>query len=728
MTTKTFLTVLILTCLYFNNSYGQEEPKQITLEDIWVTGKFNPKGIRGLVSMNDGIHYIVRERDSINQYRYDNSIRVNTTLHPGMLIPVGEENPIKYSGYSFSNDEQKMLLATATESIYRHSTHSNYYVYDRNLEKLTPLSPNGKQRLAGFSPDGSKVAFVRDNNLFLVNLDSGSEVQITNDGLDRNIINGTSDWVYEEEFAITKGFHWSPDGKNIAFMRFDESNVKEFWMVNYGNLYPDHHKFKYPKAGEDNSIVSIHIYNVSTGKIIQVDTGEETDIYLPRLQWTKDPSKLALQRLNRHQNHLEILLADANSGKTHLIYSEKNKYYIDITNDLTFLNDKKHFLITREQSGYNHIYVCDLNGKQIRPVTSGNWDVTTFYGVDPDNDRVYYQASKVSPVNREVYSVKINGRDEKRLTDLGTSNSARFSISFDYFINNRQSVEYPDYITINNKDGKILRVLETNHELKKVAQEYNFSPMELFSFTTNENIELYGMMIKPPDFDPTKKYPVFMYVYGGPGSQAVTNSWGRGQTGWFQMLAQMGIIVVSVDNRGTGGRGEEFKKMTYLQLGKYETIDQIEAAKYLSSLSYVDSARIGIFGWSYGGYLALLCMTKGSDYFSAGIAVAPVTSWRYYDNIYTERYMRTPQENPVGYDDNSPINFTDQLKGRLLLVHGTADDNVHVENSVEMIDALIKSNKQFDMIFYPNRDHGIYGGNSRLHLFQMMTDFIKKNL
>lgn len=728
MTANTFLTLLALACLCFSNSYGQGEQKQITLEDIWVTGKFNPKGIRGLVSMNDGVHYIVRERDSINQYRYDNSIRVNTVLHPGMLIPVGEVNPIRFGSYSFSNNEQKILLATATESIYRHSTHSYYYVYDRNLEKLTPLSPNGKQRLADFSPDGSKVAFVRDNNLFFVNLDSGAEVQITNDGLDRHIINGTTDWVYEEEFAITKGFHWSPDGSNIAFMRFDESNVKEFWMENYGNLYPDHHKFKYPKAGEDNSVVTIHIYNVSTGKTIQVDTGEETDIYLPRLQWTKDPSRLALQRLNRHQNHLEILIADANNGKTNLIYSEKNKFYIEITNDLTFLNDKKHFLITSEQSGYNHIYLCDLNGHQINPVTSGNWDVTNFYGVDPDNKRVYYQASKVSPVNSGVYSVKINGLDEKRLTDVDASHSARFSRSSDYFINSRQSVEYPDYITINNRDGKILRVLETNHELKKVAEEYNFSPMELFTFKTNENIELHGMMIKPPDFDPTKKYPVFMYVYGGPGSQAVTNSWGRGQTGWFQMLAQMGIIVVSVDNRGTGGRGEEFKKMTYLQLGKYETIDQIEAAKYLSSLPYVDGSRIGMFGWSYGGYLTLLCMTKGSDYFSTGIAVAPVSSWRYYDNIYTERYMRTPLENPGGYDDNSPINFADQLKGRLLLIHGTADDNVHIQNTIEMINALVKADKQFDLMLYPDRDHGIYGGNTRLHLFRLMTEFLEKNL
>jgi dipeptidyl-peptidase 4 len=728
MTNKTFLTLLALTCLCFSNSYGQGEQKKITLEDIWVTGKFNPKGIRGLVSMNDGLHYIVRERDSINKYRYDNSIMVNTVLHPGMLIPVGEVDPIKFGSYSFSNDEQKMLLATATESIYRHSTHSDYYVYDRKLEKLTVLSPNGKQRLADFSPDGSKVAFVRDNNLFLVNLDSGVEVQVTHDGLDRHIINGTTDWVYEEEFAITKGFHWSPDGSNIAFMRFDESNVKEFWMENYGSLYPEHHKFKYPKAGEDNSIVSIHIYNVSSEKIIQVDTGEETDIYLPRFQWTNNPMQLAIQRLNRLQNKLEILLADAHTGKSNIIYSETNKYYIDITNDLKFLNDGKHFVITSEQSGFNHIYMYDLSGKLIRPLTTGNWDVTDFYGVDPINELVYYQAAKQLAWNREIYCVNLKGKNDKRLSEENGYFSARFSKTFDYYIAFRQSVDHPDYISINNKDGKTIRLLEDNNELKQLAQEYGFSQMELFSFTTSEQIILNGMMIKPPDFDPNKKYPVFMYVYGGPGSQSVTNSWGRGQTGWFQMLAQMGYIIVSVDNRGTGGRGEEFKKMTYLQLGKYETIDQIEAAKYLSSLPYVDSSSIGIFGWSYGGYMTLLCMTKGSEYFSAGIAVASVTSWRYYDNIYTERFMRTPQENPGGYDDNSPINFADLLNGSLLLVHGTADDNVHVQNSIEMIDALVKADKQFDLMLYPDRDHGIYGGNTRLHLFKMMTEFLQKNL
>jgi dipeptidyl-peptidase 4 len=728
MNTTKLLATLTWILITVSLTIAQDTPKEITLEDIWVSGKFNPKGIQGLVSMNDGLHYTIREKDSINQYRYEDGNLVQTILHAGLLTPEGSEKPIRFSNYSFSNDESKMLLATETEGIYRYSSKSDFYVFDRVTKELSPLSPYGKQQLADFSPDGTQVAFVRDNNIFVVDLDAGTEMQITYDGLDRHIINGTTDWVYEEEFAITKGFHWSPDGKNIAFMRFDESHVKEFWMVNYGNLYPDHHKFKYPKAGEDNSIVTIHLYNVETGQTIQVDTGEEQDIYLPRFQWTRDPSLLSVQRLNRHQNHLEILLADAASGKTRILYEETNHYYIEITNDLTFLNDGKHFIITSERSGFNHIYLYDLSGKLIRPLTSGNWDVTNFYGVDPKQDRIYYQAAKTSPMNREVYSVKIKGRDEKRIFGTEGTHNARFSASFDYFIGFRQSVSEPPYITVNKKDGKTLRVLETNEAFLEAISDYKLSPFEFFKFKTDEDVELNGWMIKPHDFDPNQKYPVFIYVYGGPGSQTVLNTWGRATHLWFQMLAQKGYIIVSVDNRGTGARGEEFKKMTYLQLGKYETIDQIETAKYLANLPFVDQNRIGIYGWSYGGYMALLCLTKGSEYFNTGIAVAPVTSWRYYDNIYTERYMRTPQENPEGYDDNSPINFTDQLKGSLLLVHGTGDDNVHVENSIEMIDALVKSNKQFDLMLYPNRDHGIYGGNTRLHLFQMMTDFILKNL
>ena len=728
MKTRILFTSLVLIAISLKLSQAQDIRKEITLEDIWETGKFNPKGIQGLVSMRDGLHYTVREKDSINQYRYLDGKLVQTILHQGMLIPEGAENPIRFGSYSFSAGEDKMLLATETESIYRYSSKSNFYVFDRNSQKLTALSKNGKQRLADFSPNGKKVAFVRDNNIFIVDLEAGTETQITHDGLDRHIINGTTDWVYEEEFAITKGFHWSPDGKHIAFMRFDESHVKEFWMVNYGGLYPDHHKFKYPKAGEDNSVVTIHIYNVSTGETITADTGEETDIYLPRFQWTDDPGKLSIQRLNRHQNHLEILIADAITGKTGLLYEETNPYYIDITNDLTFLADGKHFIITSEQSGYNHIYLFGKNGKLIRPLTSGNWDVTSFYGIDPKNERVYYQAAKTSPMNREVYSIRLNGRGERLLSGIDGVYNARFSETYDYFICFGQSLKTPPLISVKNGEGKTLRILQSNEELKSLVREYNFSPIEFFTFTTSEDVELNGWMIKPPDFDPDREHPVFMYVYGGPGSQTVMNTWGRAQTIWFQMLAQQGFIVVSVDNRGTGGRGEEFKKMTYLQLGKYETIDQIEAAKYLSSLSYVDGSRIGIFGWSYGGYMALLCLTKGSEHFKAGIAVASVTSWRFYDNIYTERFMRTPQENPEGYDNNSPINFADQMKGKLLMVHGTGDDNVHVENTLEMVDALVRSNKQFGLMLYPNRDHGIYGGNTRLHLFSLMTDFLKKNL
>jgi dipeptidyl-peptidase 4 len=723
------ITATTLAILFLNFfALAQNEKKQITLEDIWVTGKFNPRGIQGLVSMRDGLHYTLRQSDSINQYRYDDGRLVQTILHAGLLTPEESEKPIRFTTYSFSPDESKILLATETERIYRYSRRSEYFVFDRKTEKLTPLSKNGKQRLADFSPDGSKVAFVRENNIFIADLQSDAETQITHDGLDRHIINGTTDWVYEEEFAITKGFHWSPDGNNIAFMRFDESHVKEFWMVNYGGLYPDHHKYKYPKAGEENSIVTIHIYNIRSGQTIEVDTGKEIDIYLPRMQWTNDPEKLAIQRMNRYQNHLEILLADAGSGKTSLLYEETNKYYIDITDDLTFLNDGKHFIITSERSGFNHIYLYDMRGNLVRPLTSGNWDVTGFYGVNPVNNCIFYQAAKASPMNREVYSVRLNGRGERKLSDAEGMSAANFSRSFDYFIGTWQSVTQPPYITVNNKDGKMLRILETNHDIKDLVAEYNFSPVEFFIFPGADDIELHGWMIKPPGFDPKCKYPVFMYVYGGPGSQTVMNNWGRATMNWFQLLAQVGYIVVSVDNRGTGARGEEFKKLTYLQLGKYESLDQIEAAKYLSSLPYVDSARIGIYGWSYGGYMALLCLTKGSEYFSAGIAVAPVTSWRFYDNIYTERYMRAPQENPDGYDDNSPINFTDQMEGSLLLVHGTGDDNVHVENTMEMIDALVKSNKQFDLMLYPNRDHGIWGGNTRLHLFQMMTDFVKKNL
>jgi len=496
-------------------------------------------------------------------------------------------------------------------------------------------------------------------------------------------------------------------------------------MQLWGELYPTTHKYKYPKAGEDNSVVSIHIYDVSNGSMIPVDIGSETDQYIPRIKWTAQAGILSIQRMNRLQNKLEILLADAETGDSHVIYTEENKYYIDITDHLTFI-DETHFLMSSERDGYYHLYYYDTDGNLVKQLTSGDWDVTALEGYDEKRKRVIFEAAKSSPLNRDLMSVSLDGKLTLLSAKKG-SNRASFSSNFDYYINTFSDANTPPYITVNNYKGKVVRILEENTELMEKLREYGYQDREFFAIPVEEGIVLNAWRILPPDFDPEKIYPVLMYVYGGPGSQTVQNSFGGGQL-WYQMLAQHGIVCISVDNRGTGGRGEEFRKMTYLQLGKYETIDQIAAAKYLAGLPWVDEEHIGIFGWSYGGFMATLCMTKGSDIFDVGIAVAPVTNWKYYDNIYTERFMRTPQENPDGYEDNSPINFTDQLEGKYMLVHGTADDNVHVQNAIDLITALVESDVQFEMQLYPNKNHGIYGGNTRNHLYKRMTDFILENL
>ncbi len=727
MNYRTTIGIFLITVIS-NLVFSQSQITTITLDDIWKTGKFNARGMRGYESMNDGIHFTILERDSINKYRYDNGDKVATLFHSSQLNAAEIEKPPQIDSYSLSRDETKILFAANTESIYRYSSTSDYFVYD--LEKRTsyPVSKNGKQRLADLSPDGSMVAFVRDNNLFVKYLESDLEKQVTFDGSYGKIINGTTDWVYEEEFGITKGFYWSPDGSKIAFLRFDENHVKEFSLTNYGTLYPGKHSYKYPKAGEDNSIVSVHVFNLQSGRITQIDVGPETDQYIPRLLWTKNPDLLAIQRLNRLQNNLEIILSNVETGSNQLLYEERNKYYIEITNDLTFLYDGKRFLITSELDGFNHLYLYDMSGKLIRQLTKGSWEITALYGVDLKRQVVYFQAAKESPLQREIYSVSLDGSNLKKLSGLVGTNNARFSKTFDYYVLSYSNANRPAYITVNNNKGEEVRMIQDNARLIALMREYGFSSTEFITLTTSEGVLLNASIMKPHNFDPQKKYPVLMYVYGGPGSQTVRNGWGGTTALWFHLLTQKGFIVVSVDNRGTGFRGEEFKKMTYLQLGKYETQDQIEVARYLANLPYIDENRIGIYGWSYGGYMALLCMTKGADVFRAGIAVAPVSSWRYYDNIYTERFMRTPQENQEGYDQNSPVSFASALKGKLLIAHGTGDDNVHVENSIEMIDALIKQNKQFEMMLYPNRDHGISGGNTRLHLFGLMTDFLLREL
>ena len=580
---------------------------------------------------------------------------------------------------------------------------------------------------ADFSPSGNKVAYVLNNDLYYKDFSTGKTKQITKDGQYNKIINGASDWVYEEELELSQSFQWSADGNKIAFYRFDEGEVKQWNMKMYDDLYPSDYRFKYPKAGEDNAKVELMIYDLEEKKTIDVKLNKKFE-YLTSIQWTHDPNLLAVMSSNRHQNELHINLVNASDGSSEIIHTEKSDTYIEMPFEVHFTQDSKHFIILSEKSGYRHLYMHDIDGKLNKQLTKGKWPVTSFYGVDEKNGKVYYQAAEETPLDRDVYSIDLDGKNKKKISPRDGTNRAVFSSSYAYFINYNTTANQPNYISLHDSKGKEIRVLKDNKRLTDKLNGYNISSKEFFSFTTSEGVELNGWMIKPPDFDASKEYPAFLTIYGGPGSQTVTNSWGGFNYFWHQMLAQMGFVVVSVDNRGTGARGTAFKKITYKQLGKYETIDQIETAKYLANLNYIDGKRIGVQGWSYGGYMSSLCLLKGADYFKAAIAVAPVTNWRFYDTIYTERYMQTPQENPDGYDDNSPINHVEKLQGAYLLVHGMADDNVHLQNTSEMITALVEADKQFDLFVYPNKNHGIYGGNTRYHLYKKMTDFLVENL
>lgn len=731
--------LIIMLALVANISSFAQQKKNFELADIYERSTFRVKGVRGMNPMKDGTTYGTIENGEFNIYSYKTGKKVNTLFSFSELIPEGDTLPIRAYDFQLSDDESKALFVTNVNYIYRHSFNADYFVYDFATKSLKPLSPNGGQRLATFSPDASKIAFMRDNNLYITDLTTWEETQFTEDGLYNHIINGAPDWVYEEEFGFAQGFFWSPDSKNIAYYKFDESKVREFEMEEFGGLYPDWYSFKYPKAGEDNSIVSVMVYNVESGKTIMMNTGEETDIYLPRMKWTNDANILAIQRLNRHQNHLEILAANAETGETTVFYDEENPYYIDITDDWEFLKDGKRFIMTSEKSGYNHIYICSLNGQECKPLTSGEWDVTKIYGFD--GKEVYFQAAKNSPIERQIYAVNLKGQVREIIGKEGTNN-ARFNNNFKYLINTNSTVTQPYQYALYNNQGKMVRMLEDNHEFVEKMKEYNVSDKQLikindpaFVLPDGTNIEIDGWQILPPDFDPSKKYPVLIYVYGGPGHQTVMNQWGHSDWSWMQILAQHGIISVSINNRGSGAQGQEFKKMTYLELGKYETEDMITLAKYMAKQPYVDAENIAIYGWSYGGFMAANGITKGADVISTAVSVAPVTNWRYYDNIYTERYMRTPQENPTGYDSNSPVFHTEMIKGNYLLCHGSGDDNVHYQNAMELIKSMIANNVQFDLMIYPNKNHGIYGGyeeygdgETRMHLFTKINNFLFKHL
>ena len=715
-----------------------QEKQNFTLEDLYMRPTFYAKSVRGMNSMKDGKSYASFEKGELNIYNYKTGKLVKTLFGITDLVMEGEDMPIALQNYELSENEDKMLCITEMESIYRHSYHATYYVYDFKTKTLQPLSNNGKQRLATFSPDATKVAFMRDNNLFVKDLASGTEKQFTNDGLYNHIINGAPDWVYEEEFSFSQGFYWSPDSKKIAFMKFDESNVREFQMEEFEGLYPEWYSFKYPKAGEDNSIVGIYVYDLESGKTVMMDTGKETDIYLPRIAWTKDPNVLAIQRLNRHQNHLEILAANATTGQSRVFYDETNDYYIDITDNWHFLNDGNSFLMTSEKSGYNHIYLYLLDGTMVKQLTNGAWDVTEVYGFD--GKEVYFQAAKNTPTDRQIYAVNLKGQMREVIGRPGT-NDARFSKDFSYLININSSITQPRQFELYTNKGNLVRVLEDNHEFAEKLNTFNLGEKKLlkisdpaFTLPDGTQVDVDAWQILPPDFDPNKKYPVLIYVYGGPGHQTVNNSWANSDYWWMQLLAQHGIISVSINNRGSGAQGEVFKKMTYLQLGKYETEDMITLAKYMAKQPYVDASRIGIYGWSYGGFMAANGITKGADVISTAVSVAPVTNWRYYDNVYTERFMRTPQENPDGYDLNSPVHNTALIKGNYLLCHGSGDDNVHYQNAMELIKAMISNGKQFDLMIYPNKNHGIYGGyeygdgECRMHLFNKIDNFLFEHL
>ncbi|MFA6056882.1 MAG: S9 family peptidase [Taibaiella sp.] len=702
--------------------------KQISLEDIWQNGTFAAKNVPGFNALKDGKHYTQLDESGdeqqINIYDLASGKKSKTLLTKKTSDEIGE-----IGEYSLSNDEQKIMLLTNPEPIYRRSILHKVWILDLKTGSRQLLD-NEPVLHATFNPQGTKVAFVRDNNLYIKDLSTGNLTAVTHDGEHNKIINGNCDWVYEEEWEFTRAYDWSPDGNYLAWYRFDESGVKEYTIPFYEetNSYPRLYTYKYPKAGEANSVVTIHIFDVKNGNIALAQTGPEKDQYIPRIKWAGNTSKLCVYRMNRLQNKLELLLTDAATGNAEIIYSEENPYYIEINDNLTFLPDGTSFVLTSERDGFNHLYKWNFINKELTQLTHGGWDVDQMVGVDQANKCVYYTAGVTTPLERKLYKVDWNGKETKCLTPADGTHEVTPCAGFRYFLDKYSRMNMVPVYTLISNDGKKIKVLEDNKALKQTMSSYALGVISTLQIPNGNGDMLNAWMIKPADFDPSKKYPVLLYQYSGPGSQEVEDKFPVKDYFWYQMLAQKGYIIVCADGTGTGGRGEKFKKKTYLQLGKYESDDQIAVGKYMARQDYVDPDRVGIWGWSYGGFMSSICILKGADVFKTAIAVAPVTNWRFYDNVYTERYMRTPVVNANGYDDNAPEKMASKLKGNFLMIHGTADDNVHYQNAVVFTDQLIKANKQFQAEYYPNKNHSIYGGVTRLQLYRRMTDFILKNL
>jgi dipeptidyl-peptidase-4 len=719
---KKFLFTLLLLV-----PIGMHAQKQLTMEDFTMRNVLAQKSVYGINWMKDGKFYSSQDGNKIVKYNVTTGEAVETVVDGDALTP-----KVSIQDYELSSDEKKILIMTEREGIYRRSFKAEYFVYDITAKQLKKLSEGGKQSYATFSGDASKVAFVRGNNLFYKNLADGAEVQVTDDGKFNQIINGSTDWVYEEELSFAKAFFWSPDGKKLAYYRFDESNVKEYNMQkwNKGALYPEDYRYKYPKAGEDNSVVEIWIYDIASKQKVKADIGSEKDIYIPRVKWTNDSNLLSIRRMNRLQNTLEILHTNASTGKSAVVYTEKSETYYDIdyTDDLFYLKDGKQFIVTSEKSGYKHAYLYDITGKLVKQITNGDWEAVEVVGYDELSKTLYYISTEGNYLDRYFYSISLDGKKKLKLAGASGTHSINMSNDFQFYIDYHSSATQPTVVSLyQTKGNKLVKVLESNEALKKTVAEYALPQKEFFKFTGADGAtQLDGYMIKPANFDAAKKYPVMVYQYSGPRAPSVMNRWG--ERGWHYFLAQKGIIVAVIDTRGTGYRGEKFTKQTYKQLGKLETEDLVAGGKYLGTLPYVDKERLGIWGWSFGGYTTSLVMTKGAGTYKLGIAGAPVTTWRYYDNIYTERFLQRPQDNAAGYDDNSPVKYADKLQGKFLLIHGTGDDNVHFQNSVALEEALILAGKQFRSHFYPDQAHGFRGGKVNLHLYTLMTEFILENL
>jgi dipeptidyl-peptidase-4 len=717
------LIILFLSTLVLSHAQSGDD-NSIRLKDI-LDRKYSPQGISEMRSLPDGEHYteLSRDRKAILRYAYKTGKIIDTLFH---VEKVRETKLDRIEGYTISNTGLRILVWTGGEVIYRRSWKANFYDYDVRRNFLKPLSDTeGKVMIPTFSPDGRMCAFVRDNNIWLKKFDFDTESQITKDGEFGKILNGVTDWVYEEEFATTNLMSWSADSKFLAFVKTDESEVPSYSFQTFeGKLYPGNYTYKYPKPGQKNATVGVYAYNSDTKDIKKMDIPLDADGYIPIIRFTENIDQLAVMTLNRHQNRFNMFYANPKSTVARMVFHDENKYYVDPdwVKDISFTKD--HFVYVSEKDGFAHIYLYTINGVLERQITSGNWDVTAFYGFQPETKTVYYQSAEESPLRRSVYKIDAKGVKTKLTSKEGT-NSATFSNNFKYFVNHFSNTTTPTVITVNDEKGKQLLVLNDNSALQNLLKTVDYPKKEFFTFTNPQGDVLNGWFMKPVNFNPSQQYPVLMSQYSGPNSQEVLD---RYEMDWEVYLANQGYIIASVDGRGTGARGEEFRKCTYLKLGVFESDDQIAGAKYIGTLPFVDENRIAIWGWSFGGYNTLMSLSRGNGVFKAGVAVAPVTDWRFYDSVYTERYMRTPQENESGYDAASPLKLAEGLQGRLLLVHGTADDNVHFQNSVFYTKTLEDAGKQFDMQIYPDKNHGILGAKTRMHLYMRIIDFLQKNL